>query len=199
MKIQISRPSFSNLIQLFFGLASVAISAGCGSKHVSEPARNVPPTVSAPAEAEPSGPSIDYVALQKSLGLDRENSDLGYSEKGFDTCKVGYGYSGTHYCHHEYFVVLHFRLMCRDSEGTVAEGVNTVDMMSIADRRVKWNLKGISGTLQTDGEGYGQIHTVSPISQKSQRLKLAVGPEFLYMRANEITKVVTPKPWCDSH
>lgn len=144
------------------------------------------------------GTQVDYVALQRSLGLDKANTELGYAEKGFDTCQAGYGYSSTKYCHHEYFVVLHFRLMCRDSEGTVSEGINNVDMMPIDNRTVKWNLKGISGVLQTDSDGFGQIHTVSPNSQRTQRLKLAVGPEFLYMRANEITKVVTPKPWCNS-
>jgi hypothetical protein len=45
--------------------------------------------------------------------------------------------------------------------------------------------------------GYAQITTVAPSPQIQQRVKLAVDNEFLYMRANEITKVITPKPWCN--
>jgi hypothetical protein len=170
--------------------------AACGTKPVSntEPVMNAPTSV---AQEEADGTNVDYPALQRSLGLERSFQDLGYSEKAFDTCKVGYGYSGTKHCRREIFVVLHFQLVCRDSEGTVSQGVDKVDMRALADRSVKWNLKGISGTVKTDGEGFGQIQTTSPFSQRTQRVKLAVGPEFLYMRANEITKVVTPKPWCN--
>ena len=141
--------------------------------------------------------SIDYVGLQRFLGMEIPQRTLGYKEKVFNTCEAGYGYSGTQNCHREYMVVINIHLQCRDSEGQVSEGVNNVDLIPIANRSVKWNLKGPQGTSQTDSDGFIQIMTVSSMSQKQQRLKLAVGNEFLYMRANEITRVVTPKPWCN--
>lgn len=150
-----------------------------------------------PEVLQDEGTSIDYVALQRSLGMDVPSHELGYKEKAFDTCKVGYGYSSTHRCRRELMVVINFHLQCRDSVGTVAEGVTNADLAAIANKNVRWNLKGKQGIAKTDGEGFGQIMTVSAYSQKRERLKLGVGNEFLYMRANEITRVVTPRPWCE--
>ncbi|MDG0818124.1 hypothetical protein [Bdellovibrio svalbardensis] len=142
------------------------------------------------------GPSIDYNALQTYLQLDRDPETLGFTEKSFNTCDAGFGYSRSQNCHKEYFVVLHFRLLCRDSEGTISTVLTESDVTPIAGRPVKWQLKGVAGTTMTDGNGYGQIRTVASSSQNRQRLKLTVGNEFLYMRSNEITKVITPRPWC---
>lgn len=154
-------------------------------------------TPSAPVPAEPESGRIDYNAIQTHLNLDRPAEQLGYSEKAFNTCEMGYGYSRSQNCHKEYFVVIHFRLLCRDSEGTISTVLTDADLTPIAGKDVRWNLKGVSGTLLTDGLGYGQIRTVSSSSQVRQRLKVAVGNEFLYMRANEINKVITPRPWCN--
>lgn len=142
-------------------------------------------------------PTIDYVGLQRSLGMEIPLQNLGYKEKVFETCSAGYGYSSTHSCRRQYLVVINIHLQCRDSVGTVSEGVTNADLTPIAHKTVRWTLKGAQGSSQTDADGYGQIMTVSNSSQKQQRLKLAVGNEFLYMRANEITRVVTPRPWCD--
>lgn len=139
---------------------------------------------------------IDYVGLQRSLGMEIPAEELGYKEKSFNTCQAGYGYSSTHNCQRQYIVVINFQLQCRDSVGTVAEGVTNADLTAIANRPVRWNLKTTQGTTQTDSDGFGQIMTVATRSQRTERLKIAVGNEFLYMRANEITRVVTPRPWC---
>ncbi len=141
--------------------------------------------------------AIDYVGLQRALGMDIPIYKLGYREKTFDTCQAGYGYSGTKNCHREFMVVINIRLQCRDTEGTVSEGVTNADLTPIASRSVKWKLRGAQGATQTDSEGFAQIRAVSARSQKTERLKLAVDNEFLYMRANEITRVVTPRPWCN--
>ena len=176
--------------------ALVCLLAGCSSTPKKETSPSVPTTVIKEAD---SPPRIDYAALQTYLGLDRGSEELGYSERTFNTCDAGYGYSRNQDCHKEVFVVLHFRLLCRDSEGTVSTILTEADVNPIAGRSVKWNLKGMSGTVVTDGLGYGQIRTVSRISQRRERLRLSVGPEFLYMRANEITKVITPRPWCNAY
>ena len=139
---------------------------------------------------------IDYNAIQTYLKLDRPVEELGYTEKAFNTCEAGYGYSRSQNCHKEYFVVLNFRLMCRDTEGTISTILTDADVAPIAGKDVRWALNKISGNTSTDGLGYGQIRTVSPKSQFHQRLKIAVGNDFLYMRSDEIKKVITPRSWC---
>jgi hypothetical protein len=160
-------------------------------------------TVSSPSprndNASSATPSIDYFSIQRELHLDRPAEELGYSEKSFNTCQMGYGYSKSQDCRNLYFVVLNVRLMCRDSEGTISTVLTEADVAPIAGRTVRWNLKAIQGSVITDHQGYGQIVAVSPRSERRERIKLAVGSEFLYMRANEITKVITPKPWCDQY
>lgn len=181
-------------MRLFFYALILAFLAACTTTPKA-PTVEAPP--SRPEVSQGGAVSIDYVALQRSLGMDTPSHELGYKEKAFDTCKVGYGYSSTHGCRRELMVVINFHLQCRDSVGTVAEGVTSSDLTAIANKNVRWNLKGKQGTAKTDSEGFGQIMTVSAYSQKRERLKLGVGNEFLYMRANEITRVVTPRPWCE--
>jgi hypothetical protein len=140
--------------------------------------------------------NVDYVALQRALGLEKGPRSLGYWEKAFDTCQVGYGYSKSNNCRQKYFVVIHFQLMCRDSEGTTSEIVRPEDLEANGNRSLKWNLRDLAGTTATDSEGFGQIQVVSPQSQKQQRFRLATSSDFLYLRAEEVQKIVTPRPWC---
>lgn len=140
--------------------------------------------------------SIDEESLLRSLGLERGSEDLGFQEKSFNTCEVGYGYSSSHDCEKQHFVVIHFRLQCRDSEGTVSTILNDADLTPIADRDIKWTIAGRQGVARTDAMGFGQIKAIFSRSQKGQRLKLASQGEFLYIRTGDIQKIVTPKPWC---
>lgn len=168
------------------------------------------PVATAPVESSrpsvvtaPSAPgsvdeveNIDVDGLQSFLKLKRGYNRLGYSEKSFNTCEVGYGYSSTHRCRPQTFVVIHFKLMCRDSEGTVSEAITAADLRPIANQNVKWTLKNAAGRLITDSEGYGQIAMISGISQREQRLKLTVRNDFLFLKAGELTEMITPKSWC---
>lgn len=155
------------------------------------------PSVAPQVSSEPEVENIDYDALQGFLKLKRGYNRLGYAEKAFNTCEVGYGYSSTHNCRKLNFVVIHFQLMCRDSEGTVTEAVTAANIQPISRQPVKWTLKNAVGRTQTDSEGYGQIAIVSKISQRYERLKLTVGDDFLFMKAGEITQMITPKSWCE--
>lgn len=178
------------MMKLFLFVMFALLFVACASTPEKTPPAPLP-TVSESRES-----TIDLVALQTHLQLDRRPDELGYAERAFNTCQVGYGYSSVHNCRQQYFVVLNFRLSCRNSEGTVSYGLEESDLRPIADKGVRWNLKGLSGTAPTDGEGYGQIHVISDRSQKRERVKLAVGNDFLYMRANEVTRIVTPGSWC---
>ena len=161
-----------------------------------EPSR--PPVVNVPGAQSPADEieNIDLNGLQSFLKLKRGYNRLGYSEKSFNTCEVGYGYSSTHRCRPQTFVVIHFKLMCRDTEGTVSEAVTAADLRPIANQNVKWTLKNAAGRLMTDSEGYGQIAMISGISQREQRLKLTVRNDFLFLKAGELTEMITPKSWC---
>lgn len=175
----------------------VIITASCTTTPKSEDLApgSLPPAGSA-GPVDSGKPSIDYIGLQRAMGMEIPTSRLGYQEKSFNTCHAGYGYSRSNNCRREYMVVINFQLQCRDSEGTVAEGVTSSDLTAIANQEVRWNLKPNQGNTRTDSDGFGQILTVAARSPKRERLKIGVGNEFLYMRANEITRVVTPRPWC---
>ena len=178
------------MLKPFILLPILLFLAGC----TSTPQRTSP-EISRPPVADDSG-RIDYDALQSHLGLDRSPEDLGYSERSFNTCEAGYGFSRSQNCHTQHFVVVHFQLMCRDSEGTISTILTDADLTPISRKSVRWNLKGLSGTVQTDGEGYGQIRITSRRSQKNERIKLAIANDFLYTRAGEIKRIITPRPWC---
>jgi hypothetical protein len=183
---------------IFFGVSVFLIfAAACSTTPMSTTVIKPLPTTAAPPPQEHET-SIDYLALKKSLGLDRSADSLGIAEKPFNSCGAGYGYSNSNNCRRLYFTVIHVQLLCRDSEGTVSTGIDRADQTAISNRDVIWTLKGSSGRTRTDSDGFLQILSVNPNSQQTQRLKLSVGNDFLYMRANEITKVVTPKSWCNS-
>lgn len=159
------------------------------------PSPNLPPLES----LGPSTPQIDYDSLKRSLGLDRDKDSLGLEEKKFNTCEVGFGYPSNMNCHSEYFVVLNFQLLCRDSTGTISNVLTSVDLRPLERRTVRWSAKGIKGHLQTDSDGYGQIIATSTSSQKAQRVRLGIGNEFLYMRSGDIKKIITPQNWCEQY
>jgi hypothetical protein len=145
---------------------------------------------------EEEAESVDVVALQRALGLERPATQLGYAERAFNTCEVGYGFSKSHNCRQRYMVVVHFQMMCRNSEGTVSEIVRPADLQPNSNRNVRWSLKNESGATTTDYEGMSQVRLISAQSQKQQRFKLTVESDFLYLRAGEVNRIVTPRSWC---
>lgn len=144
-----------------------------------------------------SDENIDEVQLQRELGLNREPEELGYEEKTFDTCAVGYGYSSNSRCRKQVFGVLHFQLLCRDTNGTTLESVTRQAMAPLSLRSVDWTIHDQKGSLNLDSRGYGQIKMISKKSEKTERIRLTLGNDFLSMRVNEINRVVTPKDWCN--
>jgi hypothetical protein len=190
-------PNVVGMIKLFLILISFYFYS-CVSSTVetnSEPAE-VTPQVTKPKGNVGYIENVDQEALKSFLQLNRRYNELGYSEKSFNTCEVGYGYSSTNNCRKKTFVVIHFQLMCRDSEGTVTQALTQNDLKPISRQSVKWTLKNTAGLLLTDSEGFGEIAVISAESQRTQRLKLSVGNDFLFLRASEITQMITPKSWC---
>lgn len=141
--------------------------------------------------------NVDLEGLQRHLNFYRSSEKLGYAEKFFSTCDVGYGYSGNTNCRKEYFILINFQLFCRhvDSD-TYTAALNKHDMRPIAQKTVNWTLQNQKGELNLDNRGFGQIRTTARGSLRSQRLKLVIENGNLHIRAGEVTKVVTPAEWC---
>ncbi|MGE0762111.1 MAG: hypothetical protein AB7N80_02415 [Bdellovibrionales bacterium] len=168
------------------------LATGCASKRRPPPQHEAPlPTLTDSEVVE----SIDLFGLSRSLGMMRAIHELGYGEKTFNTCRAGYGYSSTHRCRQQHFVVINFRLQCRDSEGTVSEVTNE-ELMPVTSNLVRWNLGAQQGYTTTDGDGFGQILMVAPKSSRQQRLRLTVANDFLLMQAGQMKRVVVPRMWC---
>jgi len=97
-----------------------------------------------------------------------------------------------------YVMSLHLRLQCREQNEVTNSALVAADLKPIATQDVKWGIKKQSGVVSTDGEGYAQIAAVFAHSPKRERIRVQVGSQFLYMRAGEMTRVVTPPQWCES-
>jgi hypothetical protein len=144
----------------------------------------------APIAEEEDG--IDYFKLAQSMGMEKSPEELGYDQKLFDTCKAGLDDEN---CHKEYLVQIHFRLMCRKVEATDAP-IAAADIHPIANRSIAWTLDKKKGVIQTDSQGYGQIRASFVKKPNTHRLKLTTNQRFLFMQADEITRVVSPPVWC---
>jgi hypothetical protein len=182
-------------------LTSVLILSACATHRVvtfPEPVEKpqAQPTP-APSMEEVVVENIDYNGLENFLKMQKPVEKLGYSEKSFATCEVGYGYSSNSHCRREIFVSVHFQLFCRENEEeSYTQALTVTDMHPLKDVTAKWTLDNKHGEINLDDQGYGQIKTVVHTSPRSRRLKIAVGNENLYIKSGEISKVVTPSNWC---
>ena len=175
------------------GAGLALLVAACTTPQTEQPPA---PRPSRPVVDQDTGePAIDILGLERSLGLDSGREDLGFREKSFDTCSVGYGYSASHNCKKQSFVSIRFQLQCRESEGSISNA--DYEVKAIASDHVKWNLgKTGSGLTSTDGDGYGEIRTIASGAQGQQKLRLTVNGKFLILTAAEIRRIVTPGDWC---
>ena len=158
-----------------------------------------PPVQPVPIEIAPQPAQIDLTQLQEILGLRGEREDVGYNEKSFGTCEMGYGFDRNRDCRTQFLVVLRFRLQCRDHDGSGNEPVNPQSIHSLDTVRVKWSLGKGQGFTQTDVDGFGQIRLLAAQSQKRERAKLTVDGRFLIMRAEDLSRVVAPADWCGKY
>lgn len=174
-----------------FLVSSAALTVLCLTNCSSNP-YVIPYTPSSTPQARSTPLKTDpNQGLKAALGMGRAPADLGFDEKKFDPCS--FGLNGENGCGNQYFTVVHFQLLCRDSEGTVSV-INNVQ--PIVSDRVTWQLGGITGPTQTDDNGYGQFSLITRRSNKNQRLILRIGPQFVGFNVSEVTKIVLPKNFC---
>ncbi len=131
-------------------------------------------------------------ALQSRLGMIRAINNLGFEEQRFNPCE--HGLEKSPHCKQQYMTVLHFQLICRDTEGTVSRVPNALTPLN--RDTITWKLAGKSGETRTDVQGYGQVTAVLPKSAKGQRLILLIGKQFLGVTADEASRLVLPKNFC---
>lgn len=180
----------------------MALSLASCATHSHEP--DAAPTASLPApetraasdRPADTNENIDLEALQRALRLGKPPQELGYEEASYNTCTVGYGYSSSQNCRRLTMAMINFRLQCRDSEGTISNALGASDLRAIAGQSVGWTLQKQAGLTTTDGEGYATLRGIFSKSPKNDWLKISVNAQYLNMRAQTITRVVAPRPWC---
>lgn len=149
---------------------------------------SIPKSPTEPSILEQAPPTESV--LQSRLGMIRPASDLGFQEKSFDPCLFGV----SRQCGAKFLSVIHFQLLCRDSEGTVSEV--PLSLRPINSPKITWQVGPRSGTTQTDIEGFGQVALVNDGSVRNKRLILRMGKQFVGVTASEINKLVLPQNWC---
>jgi hypothetical protein len=158
--------------------------------------KNEAPVFTSPDPRTNEGYQIDVVGLERFLGMNMGTGTLGYFERRYNTCEVGYGYPKSYGCQDQYYVVINYQLLCRQSEGTVSETIDSSSLNAVRYKNGRWNMGGRIGSTQTDHEGKGQIKGIFPRTQRSERVKVAIDSDFLYARGSDFRQVLTPADWC---
>jgi hypothetical protein len=155
------------------------------------------PKESAPVEMPVAAPQIDYELLQTRLGI--ELTGTGFREKSFDACDLGSALDTLKVplpdCHHVYFALVQFQLSCRENEESTAV-LTESDLTPVRNQNLKWKIEKSSGETQTDFQGQGIIRTLSAKPLRKGMMRLSTGVDFLNMRVEEATAIVTPASWC---
>ncbi len=179
-----------SITPLLAGLFAIHFLFGCATTTKEE----IPPPT--PPVQTPDGFQVDVNGLSKFLGMDISKNSLGYFERRFNTCEVGFGYPKSRDCQNLYFVVINYQLLCRQSQGTVSETIDSSSLPAVRNKTGRWSIQNRMGTAQTDTEGRGQIKGIFARPQRNERLKLTIQNDFLYARAGELKQALTPTEWC---
>lgn len=147
-----------------------------------------------PATTVIGGVEISIDTLKSKLGMQRDITDLGFEEESFDTCDFGIDQEPS--CKTNYLNIIHFRLQCRDSVGTV-DSVTNIELIPVQSHHIRWKVGYFAGSTNTDSEGYGKVEFVSPGSSKSQRLSFRINQNSLGVTASEVSRIIVPKDWCE--
>lgn len=137
--------------------------------------------------------SLSLHELQTQLSMNRPPDDLGYAEKNFDGCHVGFK-NDQGVCGRRFLSVLNFKLVCRDTVGTTSRVPSS--LMPLSNHTMQWRFGGQSGNLTTDSLGYGQVQMVSSRPVSTDRFMLLIGTKTLGVEAAEVSQIVLPGNWC---
>lgn len=187
------------LIAVFF---VTLLLCACATESESEAPNQIPseawnPPQNAPEQPQPAPPrpAYDVAHIQEMLGMRRSAMDLGYAEKGFDGCRYGVqDQNGS--CGRRYMSVINFRVICRDTEGTIQDVASGFRPL---ERNLEWRLAGAQGTTSTDSQGFGQVAMIYSKSPRSQRFMLIMGGRSLGVEAGEVKQIIVPNDWCESY
>ncbi len=140
------------------------------------------PVATVPEPAAPRPQSVSISELKDRLKMNRSLHDMGFREAKYDP--------------KGYLITIHFRMLCRQSEGTVDE-VAHADLSPIFADNIEWKLgRYFSGSTETDRDGYGKVELISTSSGVRERLRLTRDGKFVAVPANEAGLVVVPGGWC---
>ncbi len=140
---------------------------------------------------KPSEPvSVSLEQIKERLQMVRHIDDLGFAEKTFDECELGFKNEN---CEKEYLTIIHFQLLCRESEGTVSAAPETIPVPS---NSIKWKLGEVTGTTKTDASGFGKVEGRFRKSMSRSRLRLTIENNFVAVPASETSRIVVPGDWC---
>jgi hypothetical protein len=147
----------------------------------------------------PITPRLDYAEIQNRLELDMRPEESGFKEKIFDACYLGGELTNLRdapsNCHHAYFTVVQFQLSCRGSEESAAV-LTESDLTPVKIQNINWVIARSTGSVQTDYSGRAMIRFISGKSAKKSMMRLSTGTDFLNMRTEQATEIVTPPSWC---
>jgi hypothetical protein len=125
--------------------------------------------------------------------MKRSPQSLGYKEKPFDGCR--FGMERTKAGCARYFSVVHFKIVCRDTEGTT-ESVAS-NFTPVVTDSMEFHLAGTVGTTRTDSQGLGQVQVVSTQPTKGKRFILVLGRHSLGLEVGQVTQIIVPSDWCE--
>lgn len=135
---------------------------------------------------------IDVGALLYELNMDRPLTQLGFTEKSFNTCAIKSNQSPTPYCQRLYLVRLNYQILCRKSTGTVTK----VKLRPFYSKRLRWRHRGFRGQSETTQSGFGSLGFVSPKSAQQGRLYFYLDSKIALKRLSDNWKLVLPDSWC---
>lgn len=139
---------------------------------------------------KPSKKDISISQIKERLRLTRNIQDLGFDEKPFNACDLGLKNED---CGDEYLTIIHFQLLCRDSDGTVSTAPALIPIHSDV---IHWKLGDTSGITETDEQGFGKVEVRRSSSSMGSRLRLSIEDRFVAVPASETTRLVVPRDWC---
>ena len=143
--------------------------------------------------------TLNLIELQNRVGIQMGIGETGFREKSFDACELGTALNELKVpltdCHHAYFVLVQFQLSCRQAEES-SEVLTDADLTPVRNQALKWQIGKLSGDTQSDFQGQGVIRAISSGPIRKSYLRISTGVDFLNMRVDQVTAIVTPPSWC---